>query len=501
MKSFSKLKSKVMTAEEAAHLIAPGSNIGTSGFTPSGYPKAVPEALAKRIRMEHLKNVDFKIGLWTGASTGKEIDSVLARAGAIDTRFPYQSDKALRDEINSGTVKYVDIHLSHMPQYVAYGFLGNLDIAIIEAVDVTDDGKIYLTTAVGNSPTFVAKAQKIIIEINHFHDDGLKGMHDIYMLDPPPDRRPIPIYDVSQRIGVPFIQCSPEKIIAIVETNLMDHAEPFRPPDSDSKHIAGHIIDFLGNEIKHGRLPENLLPLQSGVGNVANAVLAGLIDSKLENLEVWTEVIQDSILDIVDAGKLKVATGTSLTLSPEAIKRFYKDFYRYREKFILRPQEISNHPAIIRQLGILAMNTAVEADIFGNVNSTHVMGCQMLNGIGGSGDFCRNAFISFFMTPSVAKEGKISSIVPMVSHVDHTEHDVQIIVSEQGLADLRGLAPRDRAKQIIEKCAHPDYRPLLREYLRKGLEKAPAKHTPHLLDECFSFHVNYLKTGSMLPQK
>ena len=143
------------------------------------------------------------------------------------------------------------------------------------------------------------------------------------------------------------------------------------------------------------------------------------------------------------------------------------------------------------------MNGMIEADIYGNVNSTHVMGTRIQNGIGGSGDFARNAFISFFMTPSVAKGGAISCIVPMVSHVDHTEHDVQVIVTEQGLADLRGLSPKQRAQQVIENCAHPDYRPALREYYRRSLDNSAGKQTPHLLEEAFGWHNRFLKTGTM----
>ena len=89
------------------------------------------------------------------------------------------------------------------------------------------------------------------------------------------------------------------------------------------------------------------------------------------------------------------------------------------------------------------MNTALEADIYGNVNSTHVLGRQMMNGIGGSGDFTRNAYISIFSCPSTAKTGRISTIVPMVTHVDHSEHSVQILATEWGVADLRRLAPID----------------------------------------------------------
>jgi succinyl-CoA:acetate CoA-transferase len=145
------------------------------------------------------------------------------------------------------------------------------------------------------------------------------------------------------------------------------------------------------------------------------------------------------------------------------------------------------------------MNGAIEADIYGNVNSTHLMGSRIQNGIGGSGDFARNAYISFFVTPSTAKGGAISSIVPMVSHVDHTEHDVNVIVTEQGLADLRGLAPRRRARLLIDNCAHPDYRPLLEDYADRALSGAFGRHTPHLLDEALSWHARYVRTGSMAP--
>jgi succinyl-CoA:acetate CoA-transferase len=143
------------------------------------------------------------------------------------------------------------------------------------------------------------------------------------------------------------------------------------------------------------------------------------------------------------------------------------------------------------------MNGMIEADIYGNVNSTHVNGTAIMNGIGGSGDFARNAYISFFMTPSTAKKGAVSCIIPMVTHVDHTEHDVHVIVTEQGLADLRGLAPKQRAERIIDNCAHPDYRPALREYFRRALLTSPGKHTPHLLDEAFAWHRNLLRTGTM----
>jgi succinyl-CoA:acetate CoA-transferase len=285
--------------------------------------------------------------------------------------------------------------------------------------------------------------------------------------------------------------------VAIVETNSPDRNSPFASPDENSQLIASYILDFLATEVAKGRMPENLLPLQSGVGNIANAVLSGLLDAPFENLTSYTEVIQDGMLDLMKSGKLLTASATAFSLSSDMTDYLNTHMDEYRSRIVLRPQEISNHPEVIRRLGCLAMNGIIEADIYGNINSTHVMGTKIQNGIGGSGDFARNAYISFFMTPSVAKGGAISCIVPMVSHVDHTEHDVQVVVTEQGLADLRGLSPKQRALQIIEKCAHPDYRPALREYYRRALDEAPGKHTPHLMEEAFGWHNRFTRTGTM----
>ena len=124
--------------------------------------------------------------------------------------------------------------------------------------------------------------------------------------------------------------------------------------------------------------------------------------------------------------------------------------------------------------------------IYGNINSTHVSGTHMMNGIGGSGDFARNAYLSIFATKSIAKGGKVSSIVPMVSHVVHTEHDVDIIITEQGLADLRGLSPKQRARLVIDRCAHPDFRPMLHDYVERALHSGAGRQTPHLLGEALS---------------
>ena len=488
---------KAMSAEEAALLIHHGDVVGTSGFTPAGYPKVIPPEIAKRARKLHEQGEPFQISLYTGASTGDELDGELARADAVSKRLPYQSNKDMRNAINTGKVEFIDFHLSHVAQYLRYGFIDKCDVAIVEAVDVTDDGRIYLTTSGGMSATFLGNADRLFIELNSHFDQGLKGFHDVYLPAPPPDRTPLPIYAPGDRIGTPYVKVDPEKIVGIVKSNAPDVNAGFREPDAASQKMAEYVIDFLQHEEKMGRLPKDL-PYQSGVGNVANAVLAGFAKHPgIEPISLYTEVMQDSVFQLIEADRLAMASTCSLTLSEEGQKKFNGSMSELKSKLVIRQQEMSNNPEVIRRLGVISMNTALEMDMFGHVNSTHVVGSRMMNGIGGSGDFCRNAYISIFMTPSIAKDGAISAVVPMVSHVDHNEHSVQVMVTDQGLADLRGLSPVARARLIIENCAHPDYKDLLTEYLEYGLKHAPSKHMPHVLSRAFEFHQRLIETGSM----
>jgi acetyl-CoA hydrolase len=488
--SFSRL-----TAEEAAAVIQNDYTVGFSGFTPAGAAKLVPVALAARARAEHAAGRPFKIRVMTGASTGR-LDDVLADAEAISWRAPYQSSAKLRAQINAGQVEFVDMHLSHVPQTILFGFFGDIDIAVIEATDVTPDGRVYLSTSVGSSPTLLHRAKRIVLEVNRRHSPRLREMTDIALLPPPPHRLPIPILDPLAKIGVPYVQIDPQKVIGIVEHEAPDDVAPFAAPDAASQRIADKVVEFLLDELRTGRVPPEFLPLQAGVGNVANAVMARLGDhTEIPDFVMFTEVFQDSLVDLMERGRLTGASATALTLTEPRLQRVYDNFDFFGPRVVLRPLELSNNPGVIRRFGVITLNTALEVDIYGHANSTHVAGTNMMNGIGGSGDFTRNSYLSVFMCPSVAKGGRISAIVPMASHVDHNEHSVQVVVTEQGLADLRGLGPIERARRIIEKCAHPAYRPYLQQYL----ERAKPGHIRHDLATCFELHRNLLETGEMLP--
>ena len=483
-----------ISAVEAAHVIKNGDIVGLSGFTPAGSPKAVMAEVAKMAEEKHAKGEEFQIGLITGASTGDSCDGTLTRAHALKFRAPYTTNADFRKAVNNGEINYTDIHLSQVAQRLRSGFLGHVNVAVIEACEITEDGRVYLTAGVGITPTIARLADKVIIELNAAHSKKLIGIHDLYEMERPPYRRPIPIVRPSDRIGLPYVQLDLSKLVGIVEANMPDEARGFHEPDAVTEKIGQNVAEFLSADMKRGIIPSTFLPLQSGVGNIANAVLSALgKDQSIPPFEMYTEVIQNSVIKLIKEGRVKFGSTCSLSVTNDCLEDIYDNMDFFRHKLVLRPSEISNCPEVVRRIGVITMNTAIEADIYGNVNSTHICGTKMMNGIGGSGDFTRSAYISIFSCPSTAKGGCISSIVPMVSHLDHSEHSVNVIITEQGVADLRGKSPMERAKAIIENCAHPDYKQLLWDYLKISTKG----QTCHCLSAALGMHQVFLKKGDM----
>ncbi|EFN6913315.1 acetyl-CoA hydrolase/transferase family protein [Escherichia coli O10] len=484
-----------MTADEAAEIIQHNDMVAFSGFTPAGSPKALPVAIAHRANEQHEAKKPYQIRLLTGASISAAADDVLSEANAVSWRAPYQTSSGLRQKINQGAVSFVDLHLSEVAQMVNYGFFGDIDVAVIEASAIEPDGRVWLTSGIGNAPTWLLRAKKVIIELNHYHDPRVAELADIVIPGAPPRRNSVSIFHAMDRVGTRYVQIDPKKIVAVVETNLPDAGKLLDKQNPMCQQIADNVVTFLLREMTQGRIPPEFLPLQSGVGNINNAVMARLGDNPdIPPFMMYSEVLQESVVHLLETGKITGASASSLTISADSLRKIYDNMDYFSCRIVLRPQEISNNPEIIRRLGVIALNVGLEFDIYGHANSTHVAGVNLMNGIGGSGDFERNAYLSIFMAPSIAKEGKISTIVPMCSHVDHSEHSVKVIITEQGIADLRGLSPLQRARAIIDNCAHPMYR----DYLHRYLENAPGGHIHHDLSHVFDLHRNLIETGSML---
>ncbi|KAK9473065.1 uncharacterized protein V1510DRAFT_118348 [Dipodascopsis tothii] len=503
-----KFLKKVVTAEDMIPFFKNGMYMGWSGFTAVGAPKAVPMALQKHVEENDLAG-KLRFELFVGASSPNKIEDRWAELNMITRRSPHQVGKSISKAINDGRMLFFDKHLSMWPQDLMYGFYTlnkekpSLDVAIVEATAITEDGGLVPGASVGATPELMAMADNIIIEVNT-KLPSFEGLHDIMVPEMPPFRKPFMVETVDQKNGSPSIPIDFSKVIGVVESDYEEMTGPNTPADEMSAAIASHLIEFFEHEVKMGRMPENLHPLQSGIGNIANAVVEGLAGASFKNLNVWTEVLQDSFLDFFDSGNLDFATATSIRLSPEGFKRFFANYDEYKHKLLLRSQQISNSPEIIRRLGCIAMNTPVEVDIYAHANSTNVMGSRMLNGLGGSADFLRNSKLSVMHTPSSRPTKTdpygLSCIVPFASHIDQTEHDLDVLVTEQGLADLRGLSPRERARKIISKCAHPVYQPLLTEYLdmaESELLRKGSGHEPHNLKNAFKMHINFQEKGTM----
>ena len=484
----------IITADEAADYIQHGDTIACGGFTAAGCVKKITESLANKAKHLHASGQDFQIRVFSGASCNDHVDGALSRAKAVSFRMPYQSNKDMRNEINAGATVYVDQHLSNFPQSINYNFYGEIDYALVEVADYTQDGQLTLTLSVGAAPTFCQRAKHIILEHNVHFSQKVNGLHDIYTLSNPPHRQAIPLLHPSDRIGSTTLKVDPNKIIGVVETCESDQVATFKDTSPVHEKIGQHVAQFLLNELRCNRIPSTFLPIQSGVGNIANAVLKTMaMEKEIPIFPVYTEVAQDAVIELIEAGRVSFASTCALTITDACAQKIFSNLNVYKKQLVLRPEEITNHPELIRRLGLIAMNAALEVDCYGNVNSTHVLGTSVMNGIGGSGDFSRNSYISIFTLPSTAKDGAISSIVPFCSHIDHTEHDTQIIITEQGIADLRGKGPQQRAQCIIENCAYPDYKPILREYLNRS----QCKHIAHNLSLAFSLYEAYASTGDM----
>ncbi|MGZ4162307.1 MAG: acetyl-CoA hydrolase, partial [Neobacillus sp.] len=277
-----RLRDRVVTPEEAASWIQNGMTLGLSGFTRAGDVKAVPFALVNRVKHDEW----FKVNVYTGASLGSDVDKLFAEAGILGKRLPFQADATMRRGINNGDFLFVDQHLSHTAELIRSDVM-NIDVAILEAVAITEDGMVIPTTSIGNSLAFALNAKSIIIEINMAQSTQLEGLHDLYEPERQGSRLPIPLVKPDDRIGTIGIPIDVEKVKGIVFTNQLDSPSTIVPPDEETVIMAQHLIEFLRKEVKIGRLTESLAPLQSGIGSVANAVLHGMLDSEFQNLEIY----------------------------------------------------------------------------------------------------------------------------------------------------------------------------------------------------------------------
>ena len=367
------LRSKVMSATEAALLIPSGANVGMAGFTGAGYPRNCRPRWPSASSTPTCTARNSRSAVWTGASTAPELDGALAMVDGIEMRLPYQSDPTCRKRINAGEMEYIDIHLSHVAQFVWGGFLGKLDVAVVEVAGILEDGRLIPSSSVGNNKTWLDQADKIILEVNSWQNPHLEGMHDIYYGTAlPPHRKADPHRQGRRPHRRSVLHHRPEqghRRHRDRQGRPQLRLPPARP------ELAAHCRPHPGVPAARG---EDGPPAgQPAAAAIRRRQRRQCRDGRpavrpFENLTAYTEVLQDGMLELI-VRQADLRLGHLFSLSPDALVELNADLPRFQDSIILRPQEISNHPEVIRRLGVIAMNGLIEADIYGNVNSTHIM--------------------------------------------------------------------------------------------------------------------------------
>ena len=478
------LRSLVKQAAEASEVIKNGMTVAVGGYTSCGYPKAVIRALAERAN----SGEQLRLSVVSGSNNGV-VDTILAEASIVARRAPMIESKVIAGQINKGSVSYCEQQMNKMPHLLRAEAFGHIDVAVVEAVAVNSDGSFVPSSSVGFVPLLVQLADKVIIEVNAAMPGQLEGMHDIYM----PDGGPIPIVSAGQRIGAASVPCDIRKISAIVMSDEPDEVTALAPVKPEQAAIADNLFNFLELEMKRRGIKQ-LPPVQTGFGNLAAEIVNALGRSNFSDISFFGGVAQEANIKLAASGKAKAVSCGSVKMSSE-VKRLIEENEDVRRRVVIRNGEITNNSEVIARLAPITLTSGIEMDIYGNVNSSHISGSKIVNGLGGGANFAANAGLSVMMIVSTGKGGAISTIVPMVSHQDISEHDIDVVVTENGVADLRGKSDVERAREIIENCAGA-YKDQLRSYLERAV--AAGGHHPVLLDEALSWHIRLKQSGSMM---
>jgi len=482
------LRNRITSAANASELIQDGMTVAMSGYAMAGYPKAIPEDLVRR------KNDGqaLSINLITSANV-PWLDELLGTAHIIKGRAPMVASKVLSSQVNSHHVSYVEQQMCKMPRLLRSDSFGSIDVLVVEALAVTDEGLIP-TTSVGLVSYLIEAANEIIIEINRAQPEVLFGMHDIYIPNPPPATEPIPLTECNDRIGATFIPIDKSKIKYIVETDVPENDAQPSAYSHESKKTAENLFSFLKIEYLEnggGFIP----PIQLGFGTIADTVADLLQESEFTDLQFFCGGISENILKLLQSGKASAISTGGISMN-QNVGKILAQIPDVHKKLVLRNGDLINNAEIIGRLGVLALSTGIEIDIYGNVNSSHIAGNRVVNGIGGGANFAQNAGLSVILIPSVTKGGAISNIVPMVSHQDICEHDIDIVITENGYADIRGLDELQRAEAIISHCAAQEYQQQLFDYFEAS--KKLGGHHPQNPQMAFGWYSRLKETGAML---
>ncbi len=470
MRVINDLKGKIMSPEEAVKkLMLNTKSIAFGGMGGQSVPKVIPKAMSENQRY-------FSgITVYTGGGTTKSFEKNISKL-KINRRFYYLSDANSRLAVNSGKTMMMEYSVSKYSRLLSYEMVKPVDIAVIEATAIRKNG-IILSLSIDAIPTLVNASRKVIIEINRKKPE-LDGIHDIYGIR---DGRIIKLTSINQRIGKPGLKIRSNQIGAIVYSDEKEeNASSYSKTPPDAKTFSENIWKILEEKIKFN----NKMPLQVGAGSIASSIVNA---SPFGNLKIWCEIAPSRWLEYTDS-KIDIISASAIYSIPgdeSYTSRFLENYKEYSGKIILRPNNVTNSSELISRLGVIVIQQALEIDIFGSVNVSHI-NSNIYNGVGGSIDFCSAGKYVIVVLPSTANNGKKSRIAPWLTCVDIPRHLVDFIVTEIGIADLRWKDPRERAEEIINKCVHPDFRDSLLRYFRS---LAPGHMPVNIVDTAKEFNV------------
>jgi len=484
------LLDKVMDAEDAVKKFVAGSKaIAISGMTGTGYPKVVPRAMSEYVERTGEK---FDVVVYGAGTVGVDLEEYLSRIG-IRRRFPIgASAEVTRKLVNSREFEAYDMWLTEYSRWLRDDVLtrrfSGIDIAIVEATGVTEEG-LVLGTSVDASPVFIEKARGVIVELSLVKPYML-GLHDIYV---PKINEVIPVRSVLDRIGDRVVKIPKSKVMAVVPSTIDDQRGAYSPGGDIDRRVVENIVDFLSKEASEDpNLRTDYVTLQPAAGPIAS-LLADRIHEIGFSLSIWGEIASVRWLKTL-SGNVKAISGSAIYTLPgdERLREeFYENIDEFKDRVVLRPQAISNSPEIISRFYHINVQQAIEVDVYGQVNITYI-GDRFIVGVGGSGDHAKASYITIVALPSITGSG-LPRVVPLVYHVDLVDHDVDIIVTDQGWADLRGLSPLEKARAIIEECAHPSYKDMLWDYLETVVKKTG--HRPVDLRKAVEFREKLFTSG------
>lgn len=420
-------QSKLTTAEEAIKLIHDGDKV-VSGFA-CGEPLHIMRALAEHYK--EYNNVEI-ISMLTLVESPWSTDEFKGHI-KLNTLF---ASKSTRAAVNSGNSEFTTSHFYEIPDIIENYICPRVSVVMVSPPD--EHGYVSFGTTVDYTKGTTDYCEIVIAQVNKYmprtFGNAIKHVRDF--------------------------------------TCFVEHDEPL------PEVIGGEISDV---EMEIGKYCASLINdgdcLQLGIGGIPNAVCLQLKDKK--DLGLHSELVGDGVVPLLESGvinnKRKVVNNGRTVLGAAFGSKILCNYINNNPSVEMHPIDYVNNPIeIAKNDNMVSINSCLQVDLLGQVVSDTI-GLSQFSAVGGQVDFVRGATMSkggrsIIAMPSTARKGTVSRIVPIItegSAVTTPRNDVNYVVTEYGIAQLKGKTLKERTKELI-RIAHPKFRPaLVLEYKKR----------------------------------